>query len=105
MLPSGFLRSAGQRWDVGVPVSAAFAAMHNLVPICDKTRTSLPLTNSVKLSLDFVPLPQLLFGAFCWYLARRHGELAPVLAHVAHNQYPALCLVWGAEARSESFKS
>ena len=104
VLPSGFLRSAGQRWDVGVPVSAAFAAMHNLVPICDKTRASLPVSNSVKLSLDFVPLPQFLFGAFCWYLARRYGELAPVLAHVAHNQYPALCLVWGGRSTEREFQ-
>ena len=104
VLPSGLLRSSDQRWDVGVPVSAAFAAMHNLVPVSDKTRTSLPVSNSAKLSLDFVPLPQFLFGAFCWHLARRYGELAPVLAHVAHNQYPALCLVWGGRGTEREFQ-
>ena len=69
--------------------------MHNLVPKSEHTRSSLPVSDRTKLSLDYVPLPQLFFGAFCWYLARCYGELAPVLAHVAHNQYPALCLVWG----------
>ncbi len=104
VLPSGFLRGGGSRWEAGIPLSIAFAAMHNLVPSSEHTEKSLPIGDRTKLSLDYVPLPQLLFGAFCWYLARSYGELAPVLAHVAHNQYPALCLVWGGRQTLAQFE-
>jgi hypothetical protein len=81
----------------------AHAAMHNLVPNQVDTKRAIPLSSNTKVSLDYVPLPQFVLGAFCWYTARRYGELAPLVAHVFNNQAGAISLVLGGRRDQRRF--
>jgi len=93
--PSLLVSGEGAAWQVGIPLSIAHAATHNLVPNQVNTKRAIALSSNTKFSLDYVPLPQFILGAFCWYTARRYGELAPLVAHVFNNQAGAISLVLG----------
>lgn len=104
ILPSWLLRKEGMQWQVGIPMSLAFAAAHNLMDVKHKTQSAVPLSDGVKLSLDTIPLPQFLLGAFCWYVMRKYGDLAPILAHALNNQAAALAVVLGGKQTYAEFK-
>jgi hypothetical protein len=95
LVPQVLLRRDGMMWEVGIPFNLAFAGIHNIVDIRQETKRAIELSEAVKLSLDTFPLSQFMLGAFCWYVMRRYGELAPILAHSLNNQVPALALIWG----------
>ncbi len=59
------------RWDVGIPLSAVFAGIHNFT--------------EKGFSTDTIPLPQFLGGVFLWYLTRERGFDHAVLAHAENN--------------------
>lgn len=104
VIPSVCLRRQGAHWQVGIPTALAYAAAHNLVSSNAETRRAISLGTNAKLSLDYVPLNQFMLGAFFWYLARTHGELAPVLAHVFNNQLAGISLVWGGRETYQRFQ-
>lgn len=94
----------GMQWGVGIPSSIAFAAIHNLIRRGECAERELNLGSGVRLSLDVVPLPQFLLGAYCWYVMRRYGDLAPVVAHAFNNQAAAFALVWGGKETFSDFQ-
>lgn len=85
----------GMKPGVGLATTLVFAGVHNVVPSGHSCRKELHLSESVKLSLDRIPLPQFLLGAYCWYVMRRYGEVAPIIAHALNNQGAAFAVVWG----------
>ncbi len=104
VLPSMLRPGPGAEWLVGIPTSLAFAGVHNLVSAGAETKRAVPLSSNVKLSLDYVPVSQFLLGAFCWYTARRYGELAPVVAHVFNNQAAAISVVLGGRKNQQRYE-
>ncbi len=76
-LPSGFIDSKDKscRWDVGIPVSAIFALVHNF----DKNEFG-----NLKFEKS-IPLSQFMGGLFYWYLMREKGYSHAVLAHLMNN--------------------
>jgi hypothetical protein len=104
VLPSMWCPGPGVEWHVGIPTSLVFAGIHNLVSAEAETKRAISLGNNVKLSLDYVPLNQFLLGAFCWYTARRYGELAPVVAHVFNNQAAAISVVLGGRRNLQRYE-
>ncbi len=103
IVPNMFLSREGSQWMVGVPSALAFAAIHNVITQGPAGR-SVELAPGVRLSLDMVPLPQFLLGAFCWHVMRRYGDLAPYVAHALNNQASAIGVVWGGRATMEDFQ-
>jgi hypothetical protein len=104
ILPSVLCPGPGAEWLVGIPTSLAFAGVHNLVSAGAETKRAIPLDSNLKLSLDYIPLTQFLLGAFCWYTARRYGELAPVVAHVFNNQASAISVVLGGRKNQQRYE-
>lgn len=104
VIPSLCLRKEGAHWQVGIPTTLAYAAVHNIVPANAPTERAISLGPHSKISLDYVPLTQFMLGAFCWYLARTQGELAPVLAHIFNNQLGAISLVLGGRQTYQQFE-
>ena len=104
IVPNLFVSHHGMQWQVGLPTSLAFAAMHNVVPTDRATSRAIPISESMKLSLDLVPLPQFILGAYCWYVMRKYGSLAPMVAHVFNNQAAAFSVVWGGRETYSTFK-
>lgn len=104
VLPSLMCPGSGVEWHVGIPTSLAFAGVHNLVSAEVETKRAVLLGANAKLSLDYVPLNQFLLGAFCWYTARRYGELAPVVAHVFNNQAAAISVVLGGRKNLQRYE-
>ena len=103
IVPNMFLSREGTQWQVGVPSALLFAGIHN-VSTHGPAGPSVEVAPGVRLSLDVVPLPQFLLGAFCWHVMRRYGDLAPYVAHVFNNQAAALGVVWGGKVTMEDFK-
>jgi len=66
-------------WELGVPLSALFAWMHNIEDIKEGGKTTF------KLHLDSVPLNQFMSGLFFWYLMRQKGFNHAALAHMFNN--------------------
>jgi membrane protease YdiL (CAAX protease family) len=98
VIPSILCSGSGEEWRVGIPSSLVFAAGHNVVSPTAATKHAIPLGAHFKLSLDYVPLPQFFLGAFCWYAARRYGDLTPIVAHMLNNQAGAISLVLAGRA-------
>lgn len=69
-------------WAVGIPVSAMFALAHNLT---SNPAHAIELGNGLYLSTNFVPLPQLLLGAYLWHNMRQQGMRSPFFAHSLVN--------------------
>ena len=105
LIPHAFLHRDEMGWEVGLPFNIAFAGIHNLVDIRQETKRSVELSDTLKLSLDTVPLSQFMLGAFCWYVMRRYGELAPILAHSLNNHAPAFALIWGGRGTLSDFNA
>lgn len=103
IVPNMFLSREGTQWQVGVPSALLFAAIHNL-STHGPAGSSVEVAPGVRLSLDMVPLPQFLLGAFCWHLMRRYGDLAPYVAHVFNNQATAIGVVWGGRVTMQDFQ-
>ena len=104
ILPSKLINRQEMQWSVGIPSSLAFAALHNIIREGQPANTAIQLTDRTLFSLDMVPLPQFLLGAFCWYAMKRYGDLAPILAHTFNNQALALSVVWGGRETAADFK-
>ena len=84
LLPSSFIdrNSKSHRWDIGIPMSAIFALMHNIEEVGFKED---------KVEVKFAkPVPVSLFmaGLFFWYLMRERGYSHAVLAHFIHIAVP-----------------
>jgi len=105
ILPAHLLFKEGMQWVVGIPANFAFAAGHNIVPVGEEVTRSIQLTDGHKLSLDLVPLPQFMLGAYCWYVMKRYGDWAPILAHAINNQGFALSLVWGGRGTYREYQA
>ena len=105
VVPHALLSRDGMRWEVGLPFNVAFAGIHNLVDAHQGTKRAVELSETVKLSLDTFPLSQFMLGAFCWYVTRRYGELAPILAHSLNNHVPAFALIYGGRGILAEFNS
>lgn len=105
IVPHALLSRDGMKWEVGLPFNVAFAGIHNVVDARQETKRAVELSETVKLSLDTFPLSQFLLGAFCWYVTRRYGELAPILAHSLNNHVPAFALIYGGRGTLAEFNS
>ena len=82
-----------------------FAAAHNFTPLAGGSAGGMVgLGDSSGSRLNVVPLPQFLLGAYCWYVMRRYGDLAPFVAHAFNNQASALALCWGGKAMFAEFQ-
>ncbi|MEY4700608.1 MAG: hypothetical protein RL326_795, partial [Pseudomonadota bacterium] len=104
VFPSLMTQSPGIQWQVGIPFNLVYALMHSVVPESAETKLSFPISSTQKISLDHLPLPQFVLGAFCWYCARTYGSLAPILTHTFNNQIPAIVVAWGGKQTYEQFQ-
>ena len=83
LIPSAFADRNTRRkdsfWELGIPVTAIFALIHNIedIKVGDKT--------TLKLHLDSIPLNQFMSGLFFWHLMRQKGFNHAVLAHMFNN--------------------
>jgi len=79
LLADQYLQRKDSVWELGVPLSAIFAWVHNIESVTEEDKTNL------KLHLDSVPLNQFLSGLFFWYLMRQKGFNHAALAHMFNN--------------------
>jgi hypothetical protein len=105
VFPSLMTQSPGIQWQVGIPFNLVYALMHAVVPESAVTKLSFPISSTQKISLDHLPLPQFVLGAFCWYCARTYGALSPILTHTLNNQIPAIVVAWGGKQTYEQFQN
>lgn len=105
IIPGHLLFGEGMQWSVGIPANLAFAAIHNVIAEGEVSTRSVQLSDRVKLSLDLVPLPQFMLGAYCWYVMKRYGDWAPLVAHAINNQGLALSLVWGGRGTYREYQA
>lgn len=93
LLPNLFLPKNGKmRWDVGVPVSMLFAAIHNIDD---------PVEG--KWFQKSIPLTQFVGSLFYWYLIRERGFSHSVLAHSINNaSVIAVANIMGQMAQAKS---
>lgn len=79
----GLRRKLGSRWALGLPMSFAFALVHNLRS--EAGEGSVALLGGLHLDTSVLPVAQFLFGLLLWDLMRRHGWWACMLSHMLHN--------------------
>ncbi len=75
----------GDRWDVGIATSLAFAYTHNFPTRPLKIGPMVIPCPTRKFRWDSIPIHQFTLGLYTWFAMRRRGYSHAVLAHATHN--------------------
>ena len=83
LLPSQYAdrnENMGLAWNIGIPISAVFALMHNITQ--DRSK---PFLKSFSFDTESFSVPAFAAGLVFWYLQRTYGIQASMIAHIASN--------------------